>query len=36
MAETFHLSLSLHESVFRSYFDPRLPFSPNDAQYVIV
>jgi len=25
----------MNQSVFRSYFDLRLPFSPDDAQYVI-
>jgi len=28
MAEIFHLFLCTNQSVFRSYFDPRLPFSP--------
>ena len=29
MAEIFHLFFSCR------YFDPRLPFSPDDAQYVV-
>ena len=36
LAEIVHVFfLCTNQSVFRSYFDPRLPFSPDDAQYVI-
>ena len=37
MAEIFHLFFSLctNQSVFSSYFDPRLLFSLDDSQYVI-
>jgi len=36
MVEIFHLFfLCTNQSIFRSYFDPRLPFSPDDVQYMI-
>jgi len=36
MVEIFHLFfLCTNQLVFRSYFDPYLPFSPDDAQYMI-
>jgi len=36
MAEIFHLFfLCTNQSVIGSYFDPHLPISPDDAQYVI-